>query len=182
MTRGRLDQGDDFLLTAGMDDEVGHPGEAAIFDRVHLLLGMTVAVPQALACVGRDRVGGQELADLTHEVALETGLGDLRRIGRDVDVGRIDLDLEGRLGPGKQIGQLRTRKLVALARQHHGAVRTNDEGGIPKAPDVETLRLGITRWRRARNDALVLARGEVATGRHPLRRPRHRLLVVPIGP
>ena len=86
VARRRLDQLFDLVFARRPEHDVGNARQLAELQRVHLLLGVAVAMAQAGDAVLAPLIRPRERGEILHERAVTNGRGNLRRKGPGVDV------------------------------------------------------------------------------------------------
>jgi len=133
------DQRLDLFDSVRVDDEVRNPRELRVFDRVDLLLGVSVTVSQPAFRVVADRVVGQELPHFTEKIGILARFRNGGRVLREMGFARIKRNADRSTHPGQQVRQLGTGQVVAIAAQLDGTVGADPKTAIRKPPAVEPL-------------------------------------------
>ena len=124
-----------------------------VFDRVHFLLCMAVAVAQARLPVGVDLGRRKQGLECIQQLARKNRVRNCRRVMRGVDLPCIEIHFEHLAHPGKKTGKLFAAQFITSSANDDVSVFADVEVGVAKPPDVEAFRFAFP-WcgLRFRND------------------------------
>ena len=134
-----LDEGLHLLLLRGVDDQVRYTRETAVFDGIHLLLGVAVAVTEADLRLLGELILREELAYLVCEGRVYARLRDRWRVVGRIQVVGPHVGMDRAPHPRQQIHHFLAAQRVAISHEFNDAVRPGPEAGVAKTPDVRAL-------------------------------------------
>ena len=140
-----FDEFRDLLFGFRIDDDVGNAAELCVLDRVHLFLGVAVAVAHADLTIRVDLRRREKTLEGRQKFSRQDRFRNYSRITRRVDLPRIEIDFQNLANPGQKTGKLLATQFVASPANDDVAVFADVKVGVAKSPHIEALRFTLSR-------------------------------------